>query len=419
MPRTAVTTQCCIAGGGPAGIALGLVLARAGVDVVVLEKHADFFRDFRGDTIHPSTLDLIDQLGLRTEFDAIPQSTITTLDVVVNGNRLTPVDFRSLRGPNKGIALMPQWDFLTLLAAEGRRHPGFRLMMSTEATGIIRDGDRVAGVVATAPEGEVRIEADLTVAADGRDSTLRAASGLATRDYGVAVDVLWFRVPKPEVTPPDTLAYVNAGSFVITIPRTDYYQTALLIAKGSYEQVRQAGLEEFRARVLRAAAFLGERIEAVQSWDQVKLLTVQVNRLDRWWQPGLLCIGDAAHAMSPAFGVGVNYAIQDAVAAANALATPLRNGTLADRDLERVQQRRLPPVRRMQPIQLRLHALIAKPGGGGFLPDPMRWWQRAIATAALPVIRRIAARIIGRGFRPERIDPALLRGQASRDEQRG
>jgi 2-polyprenyl-6-methoxyphenol hydroxylase-like FAD-dependent oxidoreductase len=386
---------------------LGLLLARAGIDTIVLEKHADFFRDFRGDTIHPSTIDLIDQLGLRTRFDAIRQSEIHTLDVVVNGNRLTPVDFSKLHRKNDYIALMPQWDFLSLLAEEGAKHPNLRLMMNAEATGILRSGDRVSGVTVTTENGPLEIEALLTVAADGRDSEIRDAAGLVPKDFGVAIDVLWFRLPRTKVNPPDTLAYLDAESMVITIPRDEYYQAGLLIPKGGYPAVQEAGIGEFRARIVRVAPFLAEVVDSIESWDQVKLLTVQVNRLDQWWLDGLLCIGDAAHAMSPAFGVGVNYAIQDAVATANLLVDDLRAGSVSTGDLARVQKRRMPPVARMQPLQLRLHDVIAKPGGGAFLANPMRWWQRAIATVLLPILRQISARIVGRGFRPEVIEPQL------------
>jgi 2-polyprenyl-6-methoxyphenol hydroxylase-like FAD-dependent oxidoreductase len=386
---------------------LGLLLARAGIDTIVLEKHADFFRDFRGDTIHPSTIDLIDQLGLRTRFDAIRQSEIHTLDVVVNGNRLTPVDFSKLRRKNDYIALMPQWDFLSLLAEEGAKHPNLRLMMNAEATGILRSGDRVSGVTVTTEIGPLEIEALLTVAADGRDSEIRDAAGLVPKDFGVAIDVLWFRRPRTKVNPPDTLAYLDAESMVITIPRDEYYQAGLLIPKGGYPAVQEAGIGEFRARIVRVAPFLAEVVDSIESWDQVKLLTVQVNRLDQWWLDGLLCIGDAAHAMSPAFGVGVNYAIQDAVATANLLVDDLRAGSVSTGDLARVLMRRMPPVARMQPLQLRLHDVIAKPGGGAFLANPMRWWQRAIATVLLPILRQISARIVGRGFRPEVIEPQL------------
>jgi 2-polyprenyl-6-methoxyphenol hydroxylase-like FAD-dependent oxidoreductase len=412
MPDAALSTTCCIAGGGPAGLMLGLLLARAGVEVIVLEKHADFFRDFRGDTIHPSTLDLIDQLGLREKFDAIPHTSVRSLDVVINGNRLTPVDFSHLPGPNRAITLMPQWDFLTLLAEEAARYPTFRLLMGAEVTGLIRRGDQVTGVRATvtdaaAPARDIEIAARLIIAADGRDSVVRRASGLVQRDYGVPIDVLWFRMPRPPVTPRDTLGYINSEAMLVTIPREDYFQCGLLIEKGTYPAVQTAGIPAFRDRIRAVAPFLDQAVRSLASWDEVRLLTVQINRLDRWWQPGLLCIGDAAHAMSPAFGVGVNYAIQDAVAAANLLVEPLRSGPLTTDDLAGVQSRRLPPVRRMQALQRRAHGIIGRPGAGELLPDPMREWQRLTALLVLPLIRRLAARIVGRGFRPERIGPQL------------
>ena len=386
---------------------LGFLLARAGVDTVVVEKHADFFRDFRGDTIHPTTIDLIDQLGLREKFDTIDQNHIHTLDVVVNGNRLTPVDFSRLRGSNDYIALMPQWDFLSLIAEEGAKLPKFQLMLDTEATGLLHDGDRVTGLTASAGGSTVEITAALTVAADGRDSVLRDASGLVPVDYGVAVDVLWFRLPRTKIDPPDTLAYLDSESMLITIPREGYYQSGMLIPKGEFPAVQKAGLPAFRNRIVRAAPFLVEVVDSITGWDQVKLLTVQVNRLSQWWQDGLLCIGDAAHAMSPAFGVGINYAIQDAVASANLLVDALRAGAVTTDDLARVQERRLPPVSRMQPIQLRLHDIIAKPGGGGFLANPMTWWQRSVASVLLPILRIFTARVVGRGFRPEKLGPQL------------
>ncbi len=386
---------------------LGLLLARAGIDVVVVERHEDFFRDFRGDTIHPSTIDLIDQLGLRERFEAVPHSSIRTLDVVVNGNRLTPVDFSRLRGRNRHLALMPQDAFLDLLAQEGARYPTFHLMRGVEATGILRDGDTVRGLTVQGPGGPLEIESLLTVAADGRNSTVARAAGLASKDYGVAVDVLWFRLPRTSVDPPDTLAYLDSESMLVTIPREGYYQAGMLIPKGAYDAVAAAGIEELQARIVRVAPFLAEVVGSLVAWEQVKLLTVQVDRLRRWWQPGLLCIGDAAHAMSPAFGVGINYALQDAVATANLLVGPLRTGSVDSADLARVQRRRLLPVRLMQPLQLRLHAMIAKPGGGGFLADPMPARQKLVAALVLPVLRRLTARIVGRGFRPEVIEPQL------------
>jgi 2-polyprenyl-6-methoxyphenol hydroxylase-like FAD-dependent oxidoreductase len=385
---------------------LGLLLAWAGIDVVVLEKHKDFFRDFRGDTIHPSTIDLIDELGLRSAFDRIPQSVIRSLDIVVNGIRATPVDFGMLNQGNDRLVLMPQWDLLTLLARTASELPHFRLIMEAEATGPLRGGDRVTGVVATTPDGPIEVYADLSVAADGRTSALREASGLAVTGYGVPIDVLWFRVPRPASRAPDTLAYVDQRSVVITIPRVDYLQTAMLIRKASFDDVKAAGLDEFRAAITRTVPYLEPVVGAVTDWNDVKLLSVQVNRLERWHQPGFLCIGDAAHAMSPAFGVGINYAIQDAVATANLLAAKLRTRSVTEADLAEVQRRRASPVRRMQKLQLRLHEVIAKPGSGSALPGPrvLRFLLRFV----LPLFRRTIARVIGRGFRPETIRPELL-----------
>jgi 2-polyprenyl-6-methoxyphenol hydroxylase-like FAD-dependent oxidoreductase len=395
-----VNTQCCIAGGGPAGIMLGLLLAREGLDVVVLEKHGDFFRDFRGDTIHPSTLDLIDQLGLREKFLAIRQSSITTLDVVVGGTRLTPIDFSGLRGPNRRIALMPQWDFLTLLAEAGASHPGFHLVMDAEVVDVVYDDAGVAGVLARTPAGMLRVRAPLTVAADGRDSAVRSLAGMAPVSYGVPIDVLWFRLPVPPNPPPDTLGYLQDGMVVITIPRPGYYQMGVLIPKGGLAATRAAGLAAFRDRLGRNVPFLVPALESVTDWEQVKLLSVQVDRLKHWSRPGLLCLGDAAHAMSPVFGVGVNYAIQDAVAAARVLAPRLKAGSVRERDLHRIQRRRELPVRLMQPLQLTVHKVLA---GGSLGARPLARWQQRALTAAIPVARPLVARVVGRGFRPEKL----------------
>jgi len=399
--------DCVISGGGPAGVMLGLLLARNGLDVVVLEKHADFFRDFRGDTIHPSTIGVLGELGLRERFLGLPHTSVRTLDAVVSGTRLHPVDFARLGPPDDFLVLAPQWDFLSFLAGEGAQYPGFRLLMETTATGLTWADGAVTGVTARGPDGDLEVAATLTVAADGRDSALREAAALRPRRFGVPIDVLWFRVPKPAEAPPSTLAYLRHGSMVITIDRGDYYQTGLVIAKGGIDQLKADGLPAFRQAVAAAAPFLAEPLATIDDWEQVKLLSVQIDRLDRWYRRGFLAIGDAAHAMSPAFGVGVNYAVQDAVAAANALVGPLRTGQVDLRVLDGIQRRRLPPVAAMQRIQLAAHRGIARPGGPEGLPDPLPPAVRTALAAATPLLQRATARLIGRGLRPESVAPEL------------
>ncbi len=395
-----MTTGCCIAGGGPAGMMLGLLLARAGLETTVLEKHEDFFRDFRGDTIHPSTLDLIDQLGLHEQFMAIPQNSITNLDVVVGGTRLTPVNFGTLRGRNRRIALMPQWDFLDLLAVEAQKLTNFHLLMGTRATGLNRSAGSVSGVSAEGAAGPLRIEAPLTIAADGRDSTLRAAAGLVPDALGVPIDVVWFRLPTPPSAPPDTLGYLRHGTLLITIPRSGYYQMGMVVPKGEFTAIRAAGLTAFRSRITAAAPFLSAATESLQDWNQVKLLSVQLDRLPQWSIPGLLCIGDAAHAMSPVFGVGVNYAVQDAVAAARLLSPALLSGGDTGDALRRFQRRREWPVRLMQPLQRRVHTMLSS---GGITTDvDMAAWQARLATLAAKAAQPVTARVVGRGFLPEK-----------------
>ena len=397
-------TRCCIVGGGPAGVMLGFLLARAGVEVVVLEKHRDFFRDFRGDTIHPSTLAVIDQLGLMDGFRPLLQNEITTLDVVVNGVRYTPVDFSRLPLRHAFLGLMPQWDFLDFIAAQGRRHPGFSLVMGTEVTDLVWRAGHVAGVRATTADGDLEVSADLTVAADGRDSVVRRRAGMPVRGYGVPIDVLWFRLPKPADAPPPTLAYLTADDMVLTIDRGDYYQGGMLIPKGAFTQMQVDGLHALRTRLLTAAPFLGDVGDTLTSWEQVKLLSVQLNRLDRWHRPGVLCVGDAAHAMSPAFGVGVNYAVQDAIATANLLGPGLEHGRITEDDLAAVQRRRELPVRLMQPLQVALHRQVTRPGGlAGRLPPSFPAPVRALGRLSAPTVQTLAARLVGLGFRPERV----------------
>lgn len=407
-----VQTTCVIAGGGPAGMVLGLILARNGVDVVVLEKHADFFRDFRGDTIHPSTIGVLGELGLREQFLGLPHTSIGALDVVVNGNRLHPIDFGRLAPPDDFLVLAPQWDFLNFLAGEAARYPNFRLLMQTEAKELIWEDGAVRGVIADGPDGELHVRGRLTVAADGRGSVLRAQAGLRPRRFGVPIDVLWFRIPKPDGQSPHTLAYVGGGGMVVTIERQDYVQAGLIIPKGGFGRLQEGGLQAFRDAVVAAAPHLKPALETITDWDQVKLLSVQIDRLTRWYRRGFLAIGDAAHAMSPAFGVGVNYAVQDAVATANALTATLRDADPAGdgvdlRLLDGIQRRRMPAVAAMQRIQLAAHRTISRPEGVRLLPESMPTALRVALAAVTPGMQVVSSRLIGRGLRPESVSPEL------------
>ena len=396
-----ITTRCCIAGGGPAGMMLGLLLARAGVEVVVLEKHGDFLRDFRGDTIHPSTLEVMHELGLLGQFLALPHQEIRELRAQVGDVPLPIADFAHLPVRCPFIAFMPQWDFLAFLARHASAYPTFQLRTRTEATGLLEEDGRIAGVEALAPEGRVQIGADLVVAADGRHSVLRDRAGLSAETLGAPMDVLWFRLPRTSGDPANVMGRFDPGRIFITLNRGGYWQCGFVIAKGSLEALRARGLDAFRREVARLAPYAAARIDAIRSWDDVKLLTVQVDRLRRWSRPGLLCIGDAAHAMSPIGGVGINLAIQDAVAAANRLAVPLAERRVTTDDLTAVQRRRELPTRVTQQLQLTVQRrAIAR-----VLTTraPLRPPALVRLLARVPLFWRLPARLIGIGVRPEHV----------------
>ena len=395
------STRCCIAGGGPAGLMLGVLLARAGVCVIVLEKHADFLRDFRGDTIHPSTLELMAELGWLDEFLTLPHEKVQRLSAQFGTRRIVMADLSHLRVRAPFIAMMPQWDFLDFLARKGRRYPGFELAMESEALGLIEREGRVTGVRASNPAGPLEIAADLVVAADGRASILRAASGLALEDFGAPMDVLWFRLSRQPGDTTETQGRFDAGRIFIMLNRGDYWQCAFVIPKGQNERVRAAGLETFRASLRSLLPVPPGRADEIQDWGPVKLLTVQVNRLLSWWRPGFLAIGDAAHAMSPVGGVGVNLAVQDAVAAANILAEPLLKRALRDDDLASVERRRAWPTRATQRLQLAIQNSIIAPAlsGTGTFEPPLA--LRVLTS--VPLLNRLPGRLMGLGLRPEHV----------------
>jgi 2-polyprenyl-6-methoxyphenol hydroxylase-like FAD-dependent oxidoreductase len=401
MPET---TTCAIVGGGPAGMVLGLLLARAGVEVTLLEKHADFLRDFRGDTVHPSTLRLIGDLGLWDEFSKVPQSRIDHLGIDVDGRQLTLVDFRRLDQPHPYIAMVPQWDLLNLLAEAARAESTFTLKMEHEVTGLLREGDRVSGVRFRGPAGEGELTAVLTVACDGRTSTVRSESGLPVREWPVPFDVWWFRLPRDADAEYSLVPRTAPGQLLIMIPREGYFQMAYLIPKGSDERLRARGLEVFRDEV--AALAPEAETSHLKSFDDVKLLDVKLNRLKRWHTDGLLCIGDAAHAMSPMGGVGINIAVQDAVGAATLLAEPLRRRNVTDADLVAVHRRRLPPAAITQALQRILHRRLVVPVFAGADGNPPAAFVAVLEK--LPWLAAIPARVIGVGIRPERA-PAFAR----------
>ncbi|VXB97470.1 2-polyprenyl-6-methoxyphenol hydroxylase [Arthrobacter sp. 9AX] len=395
-----IERDCVIAGGGPAGMVLGYLLARRGLRVTVLEKHGDFLRDFRGDTVHPSTVTLLGELGLRHKFLELPLTRLSTLDAVVDGQRLTIVDFGTLPLPDNFLVLAPQWDFLNFLARETAAFPTFELRLRTEATHLIIDGGQVRGVRARTSDGGLEIRAPLTVAADGRSSDLRAAAGLAPDNFGVPIDVLWFNLPKPPDPPPPTLGYISAQGLVLTINRGDRYQSGMAIRKGGFDGLRAGGIDALQAKIASAAPFLRPVVGTLTDWDQVKLLSVQINRLRRWYRPGFIAIGDAAHAMSPMFGVGVNFAVQDAVALANAIAEDLAMGKAPTEKLAAVQRRREMPVKIVQQVQRNGHRVLLRATSGNRIAP--RWFVMFLR-AASPLLRPVTARFVGIGIRPEHV----------------
>jgi 2-polyprenyl-6-methoxyphenol hydroxylase-like FAD-dependent oxidoreductase len=404
-PSSSLATTCCIIGGGPAGIMLGYLLARAGIQVTVLEKHQDFFRDFRGDTIHPSTLELLHELGLLEKFLKIPHSQVTGLSATVGGQCFRMSDFSHLSTHCKYIVLMPQWDFLNFLSAEAASFPNFTLRMGWEATGLLRQDRAIVGVNANTPDGPVEIPATLTVGCDGRHAISREAANLPLLDYGVPVDILWLRIARQPSDPENALGYVNYGRFIILINRNEYFQVGYIIPKDAFPHIQQNGLPAFQQSIERIVPFLTGRTSEIDSWDKVKLLTIQVNRLREWSSPGLLCIGDAAHAMSPVGGIGINIALQDAVAAANILAEPLRTHTLTDHHLQSVQQHRNKAVLRTQRVQSFAHNIINRAlHHVGPMAPPL---FLRLATS-IPGFQRLTGRFVGIGLQPEHIDTTQL-----------
>ena len=394
-------TQCCIVGGGPAGMMLGFLLARAGVKVVVLEKHGDFLRDFRGDTVHPSTLTVMHELGLLDDFLKLPHHKISRFAGYFGNERIEIADLTHLPVPAPYIAMMPQWDFLDFLAGRGKAYAGFTLLMHAEAQGLIEEGGKVVGVRATVEGKAEEIRADLVVGADGRHSTVREATGLKVLDIGAPIDVLWFRLSRKPGDPSEVMGRFDVGSFLVMLDRGDYWQCAYVIPKGGIERTKSEGLEAFRTRVVEMSPFLADRVDELKTWDDVKLLSVTVDRLKKWWRPGLICIGDAAHAMSPIAGVGINVAIQDAVAAANRLAGPLRAGKATDDDLQAIQKRRIPAVRFTQWLQLTIQRrIISRVLATQDRPKPLPFFK---LFNSFPILRRIPARLIGVGIRPEHV----------------
>jgi 2-polyprenyl-6-methoxyphenol hydroxylase-like FAD-dependent oxidoreductase len=380
---------------------LGFLLARSGVDVVVLEKHADFLRDFRGDTIHPSTLELMYELGILDDFLRLPHQEVSELAGQVGNETLKVADFTHLPTHCKFLVLMPQWDFLNFIAEQGKRYPGFHVMMQTEATALIEQNGGIAGVIAKSAEGNIEIRADLVVGTDGRHSVVRERAGLQVTDLGAPIDVLWMRISRSPSDRGQALGHAAAGKILVMINRENYWQCGFVIPKGAGDEIRRRGIEQFREELATLEPFLRDRVSELRDWNDVSQLTVKVDRLKQWWRPGLLCIGDAAHAMSPVGGVGINLAIQDAVAVANILAPKLAATNFSDRDLAAVQRRREFPTRATQKLQVAIQNKVIRRVLSSSRPLSVPWVLTLMQK--WPALRRIPARVIGMGFRPEHI----------------
>jgi 2-polyprenyl-6-methoxyphenol hydroxylase-like FAD-dependent oxidoreductase len=402
QPQRTITTRCCIVGGGPAGMLLGYLLGRAGIETIVLEKHADFFRDFRGDTVHPSTLQVMDELGLIDGFLKLPHQQLQKMEGLFGGSSIRIADLGRLNVKYPFIAFMPQWDFLNFLRESGKRFPSLKVMMNANAVDLVWSGETIVGVKADTPEGPVEIRADLTIGCDGRHSMVRDKAGLEVEEIGAPMDVLWFRAGKRGDENESVFARVETGRMMVTFDRGDYWQCAYVIAKNQYDAVKARGLDALREEIVRLAPILKSGILDVKSWDDVKLLTVAINRLKRWTRPGLLCIGDAAHAMSPVGGVGVNLAVQDAVATANLLAAKLATGLPSEEELDAVRRRREFPVRMTQRMQVVVQnnviSVALKPGDA-----PLKAPLFARVINAVPWLQGITARFVGLGVWPEHV----------------